>query len=95
MTVMQKAGVPAGIVETGEDQLEHDPQNKHRNLFQEVEHPRLGKHHAVASPFQMSKAPCKLRSAPLLGEHNEYVLKEICGLSDEEVVELVVEGILE
>ncbi len=95
MNQMQEGGVPAGVVETGEDQLEHDLQTRHRNFFQEVEHPKLGKHHAAASPFQLSKVPCKLERSPLLGEHNEYVLKEILGLSDEEVVDLVVNGILE
>ena len=95
MNILQEAGVPAGVVETGEDQLEHDLQTRHRNFFQELDHPRLGKHHAAASPFQMSKTPCELERAPLLGEHNEYVLKEILGFSDEEIVDLVVNGILE
>jgi crotonobetainyl-CoA:carnitine CoA-transferase CaiB-like acyl-CoA transferase len=30
-----------------------------------------------------------------LGEHNEYVLKEILGMSDEEVAELIIEGAVE
>jgi benzylsuccinate CoA-transferase BbsF subunit len=95
MNIMQKAGVPAGVVETGEDQLEHDLQTRHRKFFRELEHPRLGKHHVVASPFQLSKVECKLERAPLLGEHNEYVLKEILGYTDEEVVDMVVNGVLE
>jgi benzylsuccinate CoA-transferase BbsF subunit len=95
MTRMQSMGVPAGVVETGEDQLEHDIQTRHRNLFPELDHPRLGKHHAVASPFQLSKTPCELTRAPLLGEHNEYVLKEILGMSDDEVADLVISGVLE
>jgi crotonobetainyl-CoA:carnitine CoA-transferase CaiB-like acyl-CoA transferase len=36
-----------------------------------------------------------LESAPLLGEHNEYVLKEILGMSDEEIAELIIEGAIE
>jgi crotonobetainyl-CoA:carnitine CoA-transferase CaiB-like acyl-CoA transferase len=35
-----------------------------------------------------------MRRAPLLGEHNEYVLKGILGMSDEEIAELVIEGVL-
>ncbi|MBN2074326.1 MAG: CoA transferase [Dehalococcoidales bacterium] len=95
MNIMQDTGVPAGVVETGEDQLEHDLQTRHRNFFQELDHPRLGKHHAAASPFQLSKVPCEIERAPLLGEHNEYVLKEILGYTDEEIVDLVVNGVLE
>jgi len=33
MNMMQAAGVPAGVLETGEDMLEHDPQFKHRHFF--------------------------------------------------------------
>lgn len=95
MTRLQEAGVGAGICETGEDQLENDPQTKHRRMFRELDHPRLGTHHAMASPFHMSKAPVELTRAPLLGEHNEYVLKELLGYTDEDVVNLVVEGVLE
>jgi len=95
MTMMQEGGVAAGILETGEDQLEHDPQTRHRQMFPELDHPKLGKHHAPASPFIMSKTPCEIRRAPLLGEHNEYVLKEILGMSDEEIAQLVIEGVLD
>jgi benzylsuccinate CoA-transferase BbsF subunit len=95
MTLMQEGGVSAGLVETGEDQIEHDPQSKHRNIFPELDHPALGKHYAVASPFIMSKTPCELKRAPLLGEHNEYVFKELLGMSDEEIAELAIEGVLE
>jgi crotonobetainyl-CoA:carnitine CoA-transferase CaiB-like acyl-CoA transferase len=33
--------------------------------------------------------------APCLGQHNEYVLKEILGMSDGEIADLVVAGALE
>lgn len=32
---------------------------------------------------------------PLLGEHNEYALKNILGMDEDEIAELVVEGVLE
>ena len=95
MTLMQEAGVAAGILETGEDQLEHDPQTKHRKMFPELDHPTLGKHHSPASPFILSKIPFELKRAPLFGEHNEYVLKEILGMSDNEVAEMAISGALE
>jgi len=43
----------------------------------------------------LSKASYEPRRAPLLGEHNEYALKEILGMSDEEIAELVIEGVIE
>jgi benzylsuccinate CoA-transferase BbsF subunit len=93
--VMQAAGVPAGVLETGEDLLERDPQIKHRRTFREVDHPRMGKHHPVASPFIMSRSTDEIRRAPLLGEHNEYVLKSILKMSDDEIADLVIAGAVE
>jgi len=92
---MQESGVSAGVVETGEDQIEHDPQSKYRNIFPELDHPALGKHYAVASPFIMSKTPCEIKRAPLLGEHNEYVVTKILGKTDAEFKELLAAGALQ
>ncbi len=95
MTLMQEAGVAAGLLENAEDLQEHDPQLKHRHLYWKLEHPRQGEYTAPRPVFTVSKTPCEVRRAPLLGEHNEYVLKEILGMSDEEIAELIVEGVLE
>jgi benzylsuccinate CoA-transferase BbsF subunit len=95
MNLMQAAGVAAGIVATGEDMLEYDPQLKHRHFFWELDHPEIGKYRAAGPAFVLSKSHREVRSAPLLGEHSEYVLKEILGIADDEIAELVMEGILE
>ncbi|MBI3931027.1 MAG: CoA transferase, partial [Chloroflexi bacterium] len=95
MTMLQAGGVAAGVVETGQDLMEHDPQLKHRRFFQELDHPEIGKHYSRRLAFMLSKSPCELRRGPLLGEHNEYALKEILGLTDEEIAELVIEGVVE
>ncbi len=95
MSMMQTARVAAGIVASGEDTMEHDPQLKHRHLFWELEHPEIGNYHGVAPSFILSKCPCEIKRAPLMGEHNEYVLKEILGMSDDEVNELISKGVVE
>jgi benzylsuccinate CoA-transferase BbsF subunit len=95
MTMMQVAGVAAGVLQTGEDLLEHDPQLKHRRSFRELDSPEIGKYYAPGPPFVLSKSSYELRRAPLLGEHNEYALKEILGISDEEIAELVIEEVIE
>jgi benzylsuccinate CoA-transferase BbsF subunit len=95
MTMMQSAGVPAGVVETGEDLLDRDPQLKHRHTFIELESPEVGKYRTQAGPhFLSSKANFDVRRAPLLGEHNEYVFKDILGLPDEEYDRLVQEQVI-
>jgi len=91
MEMMQQAGVAAGIVSTGEDIMEHDPQLKHRNFYQRLQHPEIGEgeYRGVTPSFILSKCPWKINRAPLMGEHNEVVLKEILGMSDEEIQELI------
>ena len=95
MTLMQAAGVAAGVVENAEDLMEHDPQLKHRHFYWELDHPEVGKYRSPGSSFVLSKSPCELQRAPLLGEHTEYALKEILGLSVDEIAELVIDGAVE
>ena len=95
MNLMQMAGVAAGVVQTGEDLMEHDPQLRHRHSFRELNHPEIGRYRAAGSSFVLSKSSCELSRAPLLGEHNEYALKEILHMPDEEIAELVIEGIIQ
>ena len=92
---MQEAGVAAGVVETGEDILEHDPQFKHRQTFVELAHPEVGKYRTQAGPhFLASKMTFEIKRAPLLGEHNHYVFHDILGLPDQEIEQLTREGVI-
>jgi benzylsuccinate CoA-transferase BbsF subunit len=95
MLKLQAAGVGAGRIGTTQDQMDNDPQLKFRNFYQEREHPELGKYHPPRQPCVLSKTPCQIKRAPLIGEHNEYVLKEILGLSDEEIEPLIVEEVIQ
>lgn len=72
---LQDNGVKAGVVQTIED-LFSDPQLKHRGFWAPVDHPEIGRCHAEGPPFALSKTPFKIdRPAPMIGEHNELVLK--------------------
>ncbi len=95
MERMQAAGVAAGVLKTTEDLIEHDPQLAHRHHYWRLDHPEIGKYVAWGPAYQLSKSPVQLRSAPLLGEHNEYTMKNILGFTDEEVVELAIDEVLE
>jgi benzylsuccinate CoA-transferase BbsF subunit len=95
MTVMQAAGVAAGVVQGGEDLYDRDAHLKERNYYPEIEHPEMGKYFTVAPPYKLSKAPHELRRAPLMGEHNEYAFKEILGMSDDEIADLIAEGVID
>jgi crotonobetainyl-CoA:carnitine CoA-transferase CaiB-like acyl-CoA transferase len=89
---LQKEGVPAGPV-IFEDDAYTDPHLKERNFFQEVTHQECGTHMYPTFGFRMSRTPNSIRRPPVrLGEHNEYVYKELLKVSDEEYHQLEEEG---
>jgi crotonobetainyl-CoA:carnitine CoA-transferase CaiB-like acyl-CoA transferase len=88
---MQARGVAANVVEDNQDIYE-DPQMKHRGHFQEVEHPEVGKVRGELPPFRLSKSSERHFRAPLLGEHNNLILSQFLGLSDDEISDLYAEG---
>lgn len=95
MALMQQAGVPAGVVATGEDLL-NDPQLKHRRHFVQLEHPEIGLHSCQGVSFKLSRTPSQIvRSAPCLGQDTSYICSEILGIGDDQLVELIDEGVFE
>ena len=95
MTLLQEQGVPCGRVLKEED-LYQDPQLKHRGFFWPVDHPVIGRHQLESQAFTLSETPPRMNMpSACLGEHNEQVCREILGLSDEQFVELLVEGVFE
>jgi crotonobetainyl-CoA:carnitine CoA-transferase CaiB-like acyl-CoA transferase len=86
MHLLQAAGVHAAAVQDARDTSEADPQLAHRGLFFELDHPVIGPARFEGIPFEMAHtAPDHWRSAPLLGEDNEYVLREVLEFDDEEI----------
>lgn len=82
-----RAGIAAAPSRDWRD-LYADPHLHARNAFVTVDHPELGKLELVGAPWKMSDYEMPERYAPLLGEHNDYVLQELLGLSEAEVAEL-------
>ena len=90
--ILKAEGVPAGPVMEVTDAFS-DPHLKERGFFEPVTHPEAGTHLYVGPIWRMAETPNHLRRPPpLLGEHNEYVYKEVLGVSDEEYAELEKEG---
>lgn len=95
MRSMQDAGVSAGVAQNGE-QLDSDPQLKHRHYYWELDHSEMGKMSYSGSSIKMSATPYQImQGAPCLGEHTEYVCTEILKMSNEDFVQLLNEGVFE
>lgn len=85
MHILQLHGVSAGAVQNAEDLLLHDIHLRARGFFEEINHPVVGKYPFAGLPFKLSDAPGRVRwHAPLLGEHNDYVFKELLHMEKEE-----------
>lgn len=92
---LQARGVPAAVVATITD-LRADPQLAHRRHFRFLDHPRMGRRAYQAPAFRLSATAERLsRPAPLLGQHNDYVWRELVGMGDDEIAALTIEGAFE
>jgi len=82
--MLVKHDIAAQAVLRVEEQF-NDPNFRYRKLHKKVSHPLFGKEVLFNIPWRMSNTrPAIHKSAPLLGEHNEYVYKEVLGISDKE-----------
>ena len=85
---LEAANVPCGPINNMKEVFE-DPQVRHRKLRVDIPHPLGGTAPVVASPLRLSETPVEYRLAPpMLGQHNEDVLKGLLGKSDGDLARL-------
>jgi crotonobetainyl-CoA:carnitine CoA-transferase CaiB-like acyl-CoA transferase len=95
MALLQKAGVPAGMVKNGRD-IHEDIQLKHRDYLVQLTHQEMGKMFYDKPPFRFSRTPFEMKlPSPCLGEHTELVCREFLGMNDEEFIGLLSDGVFE
>lgn len=94
MELLLAEGVPAGTVQRSSDLLQ-DPQLAHRGFFRYLDHQEMGNIPYTGHQFRIKGYDSGPRSpAPVLGQHNEQVLREVLEMSDEEVTEAIIGGAL-
>ncbi len=77
--LLEEAGLPCAPINTI-DKILADPQVNARNMIVELDHPIAGKLKVPGVPVKLSATPGAVEChAPLLGEHNSEVLKEVLG----------------
>lgn len=89
--MLQKSGIPAHVVSNSED-LFYDAQLRNRGHFRVLNHAFIGDHYYEIEGFRLSKSPDAIYAGPALGEHNEYVFKELLDMTDEEISEAIIDG---
>ena len=96
MEACQRAGIAAGVVQNAEDLLRHDPQLAHRAFFEEIPHFKKGVVVASGIPLGLTGTPGHTSYAgSAVGHDNEYVFREILGLSESEIERFVAMGAIE
>ena len=82
---LQAAGVPAAPVQTPQD-LARSEYLAHRGFFTVLEHADAGRHPHPGLPIHLDATPgSQRRAAPRFGADNHRVLRDILGLTPEEV----------
>ncbi|HLI79588.1 MAG TPA: CoA transferase [Candidatus Binataceae bacterium] len=93
MMILQRAKIAAGVVSNGADICARDPQLKERGYWASVTRADGEQSRVVGIPFKMSDTPASVRSiAPDVGEHTDYVLGELLGLTRAERDALIASG---
>jgi crotonobetainyl-CoA:carnitine CoA-transferase CaiB-like acyl-CoA transferase len=92
---LAQAGIPAAVV-ISPSLVTDNPQLIHRGFFERLTHPRTGDGLYPCPPFARLEG-CEnwlRRTPPTLGEHNEDVLREFCGVTEAEIERLSAEGVI-
>lgn len=93
MEMLQAAGVAAGVVQNAQDILDNDPHVKAREFYRYLEHPETGLSAYDTPGVRLLDTPADVHSpAPLLGQHNEAVLRDVLGYDDEKITDLLIAG---
>ncbi len=93
MKLMADEGVPCGACQdTGE--VLADPHLKQRGMIVEMEYPPRGSFQTVGLPMILSDSPADYTRPPMLGEHTEAILKDLCNVSPDETKKLKAKGVV-
>jgi formyl-CoA transferase len=93
MKIMGEAGVPCGAVLDSVELL-NDPHLREREMVVTIDHPVRGKFTMPGCPIKLEDSPVEVKSAPLLGQHNAEVYRQMLGLGDTDLEELKQQGII-
>lgn len=93
MEQLQSKGVSAGVVQDTRDLVENDPGFRERHIRM-VDQPEVESMTIHGETIAISGLEPRVNRSPLLGEHTEYVLKDLLGMEEAEVDQLYVDGVL-
>ncbi|MEM7253759.1 MAG: formyl-CoA transferase [Pseudomonadota bacterium] len=91
MDVLNELDVPCGPILSTHD-LANDEHVKGREMTVQLDHPERGSWMNVGCPIKLSDSPVEVTRSPLLGEHNEEILTQVLGYSNDRVSDMKTSG---
>jgi formyl-CoA transferase len=94
LRVCDEAGIPAAPINGIREVFENE-QVRARARVRYMEHPAGGQVPQLASPMNFPDAPLEMRlPPPLLGQHNEEILREVLAYDDDRIEALKADGLV-
>ena len=91
LEICNPLNIPVGPILSMKE-LAEEPSLRETGTIVEVEHPERGTYLTVGNPVKLSDSPSEVVRSPLLGEHTDEILREVVGLSDNDIAAARDEG---
>ena len=91
MDILNEFDIPCGPILSMKE-IAEDEALRQTGTVVEVDHPTRGKYLTVGNPIKLSASPSEVERSPLLGEHNDEILRNVLKYTDEEILEIAGSG---
>jgi formyl-CoA transferase len=91
MEICNKHDIPVGPILSMKE-IAEEKSLRATGTVVEVDHPGRGAYLTVGNPIKLSDSLPDVRRSPLLGEHNDEILRKVIGYSDKEIAEIKASG---
>ena len=93
MEICNPLNIPVGPILSMKE-ISEEQSLRETGTVVEVDHPERGPYLSVGNPVKLSGSPSEVVRSPLLGEHTEEIMRDVVGLTDEEIAEAKEDGVI-
>ncbi len=93
MEILNERDIPCGPILSMREIAEDESLRRSGTLV-EVDHPGRGRYLSVGNPIKLSDSATEVLRSPLLGEHNEDILRNVLQLDERMISEILLSGAL-